>query len=234
MMARMTNVFSARCLVLLALAAGLVGAVDAQTIRSHTRQAAPEDADVSEAQAIELTLTLVPTAKQTLQTWIRTAGVLDESRQILTGCVYPPDAGLVRQDLRVRAFPPDSKSSIYQARVAGVTQGDDCTEVEAVLSGPVYGEASRYVLEIIVNLGEVLAIPHEAIIERDGRHLVYVQRHPGHFEPQEVDIGRRGELYAEVLLGLDEGDQVVTLGSFFIDADYRQEDHATDNAHQHH
>ena len=102
-----------------------------------------------------------------------------------------------------------------------MTAGEPCTRVEAELSGPVYGEASRFVMEIIATLGVFLAIPNEAIIEREGSQVVYVQRHPGHFEPLEVHTGQRGELYTEVLHGLVEGEQVVTIGSFFIDADYR-------------
>ena len=225
------------CLVLLASGAGFGSGAHSQTIREHTRPSRTQEGTVNEAQAVELTLTLVQASKQTIQTWIRTAGVLDESRQLLTGCIHPPEAALVRAEQRVRAFPPDSKSSIYQARVTRVTAGDDCTAVEATLSGPVYGDASRYVMEIIVNLGDFLAIPSEAIIEREGSQVVYVQQHPGHYEPRQILTGRKGELYSEVLEGLNEGDQVVTLGSFFIDADYRLKTAPQDSAgdaHQHH
>ena len=165
-------------------------------------------------------MTLAPVGKQVVQTWIRTAGVLDASRQRLSACVVSPDGERVRTDQRVRAFPPDSKSSIYQARVVSVTAGEDCTRVEAKLSGPVYGDASRYVMEIIVPLGELLAIPNEAIIEREGSRIVYVQESPGQYAPREIHVGEKGEPTRGVH-GVAEGDQVVTIGSFFVDADYR-------------
>jgi len=209
---------------LAAIVVGLAFAIaaDAQTFREHSRSARrAEQGTVEESQAGEITLTVAPVVKQSIQHWIRTAGALDAARENLSGCVYAPDAALVHEGQRVRSFPPDSKSSIYQARVARVTPGDSCTRVEAELSGPAYGDASRFVMEIIVVLGEFLAVPNEAIIEREGRQVVYVQRQPGRYEPLEIHTGREGELYTEVLHGLAEGDQVVTIGSFFIDADYR-------------
>jgi len=36
-----------------------------------------------------------------------------------------------------------------------------------------------------------------------------------------VQIGLQGELFTEVTGGLKEGEQVVTFGSFFIDADHK-------------
>jgi Cu(I)/Ag(I) efflux system membrane fusion protein len=80
-------------------------------------------------------------------------------------------------------------------------------------------------------------VPNEAIIEREGSQVVYMQRQPGQFDPVEIRTGLKGELYTEVLDGLAEGDHVVTLGSFFIDADYRLKadpSSAAGNAHHNH
>jgi Cu(I)/Ag(I) efflux system membrane fusion protein len=209
----------------------------AQGMRDRTRPDFARDTTVSESQAVELTLTLVEAARTRLQTWVRTAGALDESGKTLTACVRDADAGLIQAGQRVRAFPPDSKSSIYQARVSRVDARADCVLVEATLSGPAYAKAPRYVMEIIVDRGEYLAIPNEAIIEEGDRQVVYLQPHPGHYVPQEIHTGLKGELYTEVLHGIAEGDQVVTFGSFFIDADYKlksTDQAAMSNAHQHH
>ena len=236
MMASMTSVSRTRCCALLAVATALVGAVDAQTFRDHTRDAAP-DQGVSEEQAVELTLTLVQAARTNVQTWVRTAGALDESGTTLRACVRGADGALIEAGQRVRAFSPESKSSIYQARVTRADAGPDCVLVEAQLSGPTYRETRTYVMEIIVDLGERLAIPNEAIIEEGDRQVVYVQMHPGHYVPQDIRTGLKGELYTEVLDGLAEGAQVVTIGSFFIDADHKLKSTGQDamgNAHQHH
>jgi hypothetical protein len=145
-----------------------VAAADAQTFREHRRASDAASGAVDEKQAVELTLTLVQVAPQTVQTWIRAAGSLDDARQVLTACIPGPEGKLVAVDQRVRAFPPDSKSSIYQAKVVSVSTGDGCALVEARLSGPAYGDAPRFVVEIIIDLGRHLAVPNEAIIEREG------------------------------------------------------------------
>ena len=38
---------------------------------------------------------------------------------------------------------------------------------------------------------------------------------------REIQIGLQGELFTEVTGGLKSGEQVVTFGSFFIDADFK-------------
>lgn len=227
-------------IIAVALAAALLApAADAfaQDRREHTRPTVVDrDMAVSNAQASDLTLTLVAAARQPLQTWVRTAGTLDESRKVLTACLSAADAAAVREGQLVRAFPPDSKSSIYQARVSRVAPGEGCVRIEAVVSGTLYGAASRYVMEIIVDNGRFLSIPNEAIIEEGDKQIVYVQMHPGHYLSREIHTGQRGELYTEILDGLDEGEQVVTIGSFFIDADHKLKasGDAMSNAHQHH
>ena len=173
-------------------------------------------------------------AEQLIQTWLRTAGVLDAERNTLTACVSGEDATLIRPGQRVRAFSPESKSSIYQARVRSTTAGANCVSVEAALSGPTYRDATRYVMEIIVDRGTMLAVANAAIIERDGTDIVYEQIHPGHYEPHEIHTGLKGETYTEVLDGITAGMQVITIGSFFIDAEYRLKSTPGMNAHTHH
>ena len=64
-------------------------------------------------------------------------------------------------------------------------------------------------------------MPNEAIIESDGKHVVYVETEKGRYVPREIQPGLQGELYTQVLDGLTAGQQVVTFGSFFIDADHK-------------
>jgi len=194
---------------------------EAQGRRDHTRPTQTRDTATVEAREAEISLTVAPVALQLLQTWIRTAGVIDAERKTLATCVTGPDAELIRAGQRVRAFPPDSKSSIYQARVRSITPERDCVAVEAVLSGTAYGDATYFVMEIIVDRGQMLAVANAAIIDREGVELVYEQIHPGHYEPHEIHTGLKGETYTEVLDGVSAGMPIVTIGSFFIDADYR-------------
>jgi len=110
---------------------------------------------------------------------------------------------------------------MYQARVSDVARQADRLVVKATLAGEGREGTARYVLEIVTEAGEFLSVPHEAIIASEGKHVVYVPEQQGHYTPREVQVGIQGELYTQIVDGLKAGEQVVTFGSFFIDAEYR-------------
>ena len=150
---------------------------------------------------------------------------------------FDTDSELVKVGQRIRAYPPESRSSIYQARITRVVNQGARLMVEATLSGPGRENSSHYVMEIITERGFFLSVPNEALIEEGEKRLVYVQQHPGHYVPQEIHTGVQGELYTQVLHGLDQGAQVVTIGSFFIDSEFKLKStgqNAAGNAHHNH
>lgn len=208
-------------IALFALLAGPAGVpAGSQGVRDRTRPDAP-DTVITEDQALDLTLTLTEVSPHVIQTWVRTAGTLDGSRTRLTAFVKAAQASLVRVGQRVRVFPPESISSIYQARVTEIIPDDGGVRIVALLGSAGREQSRYYVTEILAERGEFLSIPNEAIIEEGGARVVYVQAGAGHFVPREIQTGLRGELYTEVIDGLSEGEQVVTFGSFFIDAEYK-------------
>ena len=109
---------------------------------------------------------------------------------------------------------------MFQAIVSRVTPGSGGTSVVVTLSGPPYRQSARYVMEIVTEALEALSVPNEAIIESEGKRVVYVEEGKGRYRPVEIQPGLQGELYTEVRGGLKDGDKVVTFGSFFIDADH--------------
>jgi hypothetical protein len=110
---------------------------------------------------------------------------------------------------------------MFQAKVTRVETQGGRTAVSAALSGPGHEGSSRYILEIVTEPLETLSVPNEAIIESDGKHVVYVEEDKGRYVPREIEPGVQGELYTQVLGGLEAGEKVVTFGSFFIDADHK-------------
>jgi hypothetical protein len=235
--------------LLLLLAAS---SLQAQTVRDHTRQQTTDPARlryrlgnntkadgaaVSDEQAADVTLTLNPVSVRPIQTWVRTAGRIDKAGKILTANVLPPESSFVKVGQRVRAFPPESKSSMFQAWVTKVMPRAEGVAVEVTLSSTGHPDSSNYVMEIVTERGEFLSIPNEAIIEEGTRHVVYVPRQGGQYAPVEIQIGIQGELYTAVEKGLMAGDQVVSFGSFFIDSEYKlksADQTAADNDQQHH
>ena len=121
---------------------------------------------------------------------------------------------------------------MYQAFVTRVVPRPGGTAVEASLTSSGRPNTTVYVLEIVVEQGPFLSVPNEAIIEEEDTHIVYVQQQPGQYVPQEIHTGLQGELYTHVLAGVKDGDQVVTFGSFFIDAEHKLK--GTDQSSQTH
>ena len=68
---------------------------------------------------------------------------------------------------------------------------------------------------------ELLSVPNEAIIETEDRRVVYVKDDERRLRAAGDSVGLQGELFTEVTGGLKAGEQVVTFGSFFIDADLK-------------
>jgi multidrug efflux pump subunit AcrA (membrane-fusion protein) len=192
-----------------------------QSIRDRIRLSKDKQTPITDAQANELTLTLNDAAVRPIQVWVRTAGTIDGTGRHITASLAGANAGHVRVGQRVRAFPPQSRSSMFQAKITKVVMQDNATSVIAVLSGPAHEGSLRYILEIVTEPVESLSVPNEAIIEADGKHVVYVQAEKGRYLPREIEPGLQGELYTQILNGLKAGEQVVTFGSFFIDADYK-------------
>src|SRR6266704_3602044 len=96
-----------------------------QGIREHTRPGDRKSTAVSDSQATDLTLTLNAVSLRPIQTWVRTAGRIDKTGKLLTAQVRSPEAGFVKVGQRVRAFPPASKSSMFQAWVTKVVPQTD-------------------------------------------------------------------------------------------------------------
>jgi hypothetical protein len=194
----------------------------AQSVRDHTRLNTDKSTAVSEAQATELTLTKTAVDVRPIQVWVRTAGAIDKSGRSLTVMLSPAEGAFVKVGQRVRAFPPESRATMYQARVTQVAQAPDRRVAVTVgLVAPPREGSRWYVMEIVTERGEFLSIPNEALIETADKHVVYVEQSGGRYLPREIKPGAQGELYTQVLEGLKQGEQVVTFGSFFIDADYK-------------
>ena len=195
--------------------------VRAQSVRDHTRLTPNRSTGVTEAQATELTLTLTETSVRPIQIWVRTAGAIDGSRKTIRAFVPAAEGAHISVGQRVRAFPPESRSRMSQARISHVAPQENRVAIVATLAGQGLEGSTRYVLEIVTELGEFLSVPNEAIIETDGKQVVYVPQGAGRYVPREIRPGVQGELFTQVLEGLKPGEQVVTFGSFFIDAEYQ-------------
>jgi multidrug efflux pump subunit AcrA (membrane-fusion protein) len=73
----------------------------------------------------------------------------------------------------------------------------------------------------VISGSRVLAIPRSAVIETGDDTIVYVESSPGIYDMKSVKLGRIAGAFYPVISGLEEGDRVVTVGAFLIDAENR-------------
>lgn len=111
----------------------------------------------------------------------------------------------------VRAIDPMVEAMTRTARIR--VQVDD---PEGQLKPEMFVNAS-----IAVDLGEVLAIPEEAVFETGTQRIVFVDQGQGMFEPRDVAVGSKADGFYELTTGLADGELVVTSGNFLIDSESR-------------
>lgn len=90
----------------------------------------------------------------------------------------------------------------------------------------------------------VLAVPRTAVIDTGRNKIVYVESAQGVYDMHAVKVGLPAGNYYPVLGGLEEGQSVVTVGGFLVDAENRLnpssvpgpkiEDHPEPHGHDHH
>jgi hypothetical protein len=65
----------------------------------------------------------------------------------------------------------------------------------------------------------VLAVPANAVLDAGVEKIVFVARGEGTFSPRRVTVGRQTGDRIQVLDGLEEGEQVATSATFFLDSE---------------
>ena len=179
-------------------------------------------ADAIQASASEdFTLTTATASVRSIETWVRVAGQLDATRRVLTASLDGRGSEHATVGDRARVFSMDARSSMQQAKVTAVRKAATRSVVEVTLTAPARIGGTVYLAEIVTDLGSFLTIPNEAIIEEENRQVVYVREGPDRFVPRQIATGIQGERYTQVLQGLSDGEDVVVIGSFFVDAEYR-------------
>lgn len=95
--------------------------------------------------------------------------------------------------------------------------------VRAVLENPEGGlKPEMFVNAVIrVDLGEVLAVPEEAIFRTGERNILFVEGENHTLEPRQVVLGVQADRFYEIKQGVLEGETIVVSGNFLIDSESR-------------
>jgi Cu(I)/Ag(I) efflux system membrane fusion protein len=162
---------------------------------------------------------------------------LDESSRTLTVRFHIPNRG---HRLRPGAYatvvidvPPERIAALTSTVALEGTSESAIEQISPALFAP--GGSSAGVMSLLraagrrarLQLGQVLAVPDSAVIDTGKLQIVYRESAPGIYEGVAVRLGPRlaeaGDTLAwyPVLAGLEEGENIVTNGSFLIDAETR-------------
>lgn len=72
-----------------------------------------------------------------------------------------------------------------------------------------------------IDLGEILAVPQEAVFHTGTKDVVFVDEGKGVFQPREVTLGSETDEFYEIKSGLKKDETVVTSGNFLMDSESR-------------
>jgi Cu(I)/Ag(I) efflux system membrane fusion protein len=141
--------------------------------------------------------------------------------------VYESDLELIGTGDLARVTLPYSPGHELQGQVAFVYPYlDDATRTGRIrieLSNPDLAlKPDMYAnVELEKSLGELLAVPEDAVLYAGLRSFVFIDLGEGRLRPKAVVLGRKAGDFVEVREGLAEGDQVVTSGTFLVAAESR-------------
>jgi Cu(I)/Ag(I) efflux system membrane fusion protein len=152
--------------------------------------------------------------------------IADLSRIWVLADVFEGDAALIRAGTRCTVTEP-GRGGAHTARVSEVLPQFDATtrtlkvRLEVANSAFALRPEMFVDVEMPIELGPVVVVPKEAILDSGTRRLVFVAKGDGIFEPRAVTTGWRQGDFVEIQSGLQEGESVVTSGNFLLDSESR-------------
>lgn len=141
--------------------------------------------------------------------------------------VYEYELPLIRSGQKLKAEVPSNPGQIFEGAIRAVDQMVDqetrTTRIRAQVQDPEGKlKPDMFVnVTIEIDLGEVLAIPEEAVFDTGTKKVVFLDKGQGLFEPRDVVLSAKVDNFYELKSGLEEGDSIVTSGNFLIDSESR-------------
>lgn len=161
---------------------------------------------------------------QYVQTNDRLFEIADFSSMWFVFDAHENDLAWLRVGQTVDVTTPSQPGRVFTAPIAfidpNLNEATRTVRVRVVLAN-----ADRALLHKQTAIGAVrldaadrLLAPRTAVLQHTGEPLVYVDRGNRTYEPRQVRLGRIGDADAEILSGLEEGEQVVTEAALLLDA----------------
>jgi Cu(I)/Ag(I) efflux system membrane fusion protein len=153
--------------------------------------------------------------------------VADLSSVWLTAKIYESDVALVKVGQMAQVIATGAPGRAFAGKVTFMAfQLDPATRtLDARVEIPNSDMALRPGMFATATISpeakRMLALPRSAVIDTGAAKVVYVRSGEGIFDMHEVKVGPEAGDEYPVISGLKEGDQVVTRGTFLVDAENR-------------
>ena len=142
--------------------------------------------------------------------------------------LYESDPSLVGIGQEVAILPAEGQELpelrgkvVYVSPVVNPQTRTATARVELANPGNVLKPGRFVTAQLTVELGQRLVIPAEAVLSTGTRHVVFVDKGQGLFEPRDVTVGAKSEGRVEVVSGVADGDAIVVSSQFLIDSESR-------------
>jgi len=141
--------------------------------------------------------------------------------------IYEYEIGFIKEGMPVEIESVAFPGEVFQGKIIAITPVLDASTRSAQIRTEIDNPQAKLKPQMYVNgkieagLGEKLAVPEDAVMDTGERQLVFVAKGEGNFEQSEVKLGEKAKGYYEVLSGLEEGEEVVSSGNFFVDSESR-------------
>jgi Cu(I)/Ag(I) efflux system membrane fusion protein len=163
----------------------------------------------------------------------------DFSRMWFVFDVYEPDLAWVRPGQTVELALASLPGRLLTAPVAfidpNLNEVTHTARVRVILENPDRQLLHKQTGQALVKLEtpDTLLVPRTAVLQHSGHPVVFVANERGAYSAREIQLGRIGDKLAEVLSGLNAGDQVVTEGALLLDGQAQLAHAAIDGGHDH-
>ena len=142
----------------------------------------------------------------------------------ILGDAYQNDLASIRVGRPVTVNFPAYPGLSLSGKVDNLSQSLDpstlAVKVRVVLANPQMKLKPQMFANILVDRSSMqgFLVPSAAVIHEDNFDSVFVQTSPGNYERRPVKVGQMQQQNVVVLSGLNDGDQVVTLGAALLRA----------------
>ncbi|OGQ15209.1 MAG: hypothetical protein A3F82_05900 [Deltaproteobacteria bacterium RIFCSPLOWO2_12_FULL_44_12] len=139
--------------------------------------------------------------------------------------VYEADLSWITKEMKAEIGLPSNPNIVLEGVVKQIEPIlDPMTRTSKarilVLQSPQLIKPETYVDVVIKkDLGEVLSIPADAVVDTGTRQVVFVDLGEGYIEPRELSIGPKAGTDYPVMKGLEAGEKVITSAHFLLDSE---------------